>query len=162
MSPALKGAFEQVFSAPYIVKMLLAELGEDPEHDNIVKLDYDGSFVRSEVELREPFVVLAGTAEAEKQMLSFLVEQNGNPRRSRDDAVKLAAKTWAVGMETAEREEKTEESESPAEKIDAEKSFKDHLKTHHVEAAVLERSRPATSKFRLLEEKEVRTALKDL
>jgi len=31
-----------------------------------------------------------------------------------------------------------------------------------VEAAVLERSRPATKKFRLLDEKEIRSALKDL
>jgi len=29
MSPALKTAFEQVFSAPHIVKILLAELGDD-------------------------------------------------------------------------------------------------------------------------------------
>ncbi len=35
-------------------------------------------------------------------MLDYLVDNNGNPRRSLDDALKLAAKTWAVGMETAE------------------------------------------------------------
>ncbi len=55
MSPALKTAFEQVFSAPHIVKILLAELGDKPEQDSIVKLDYDGSFARSEIEIREPF-----------------------------------------------------------------------------------------------------------
>jgi proteasome alpha subunit len=162
MSPALKGAFEQVYSAPYIVKILLAELGDDPEHDSIVKLDYDGSFARSDVEMKEPFDVLAGTAEAEKQMLDYLLEHGGNPRRSLDDALRLAAKTWAVGMETAERQDKVEGEETPPEKIDAEKAFKEHLKTRHVEAAVLERSRPATGKFRLLEEKEIRAALKDL
>ncbi len=67
MSPALKTAFEQVFGAPYIVKMLLAELGDEPEDDSIVKLDYDGSLGRSEIEMKEPFDVLAGTAEAEKR-----------------------------------------------------------------------------------------------
>src|SRR5713101_2656436 len=41
MSPALKQAFEHIFGAPFIVKMLLAELGDDAEHDFIVKLDYD-------------------------------------------------------------------------------------------------------------------------
>src|SRR6059036_1477918 len=49
MSPTLKMAFEQVFSAPYIVKMLMAELSDDPEHDMIVKLDYDGSLAGSEI-----------------------------------------------------------------------------------------------------------------
>src|SRR5271154_6427092 len=112
MSPALKTAFEQVFSAPYIVKMLLVELGDDPETDSICKLDYDGSFVRSEIETKEPFDVLAGTSEANKAMLDYLVEHDGEPRRALDDALKLAAKTWAVGMNAAEQgEDKDGEAE---------------------------------------------------
>ena len=87
MSPALKGAFEQVYGPPFIVKMLMAELGDDPDHDSIVKLDYDGSLGRSEIEMKEPFDVLAGTAEAEQQMLGYLVENNGNRRRSLDEYV---------------------------------------------------------------------------
>ncbi|HUK82059.1 MAG TPA: hypothetical protein VLZ12_05440 [Verrucomicrobiae bacterium] len=162
MSPALKMAFEQVFSAPYIVKMLLAELGDDAEHDLIVKLDYDGSMARSEVEMKEPFDVLAGTADAERQMLDYLVDNNGNARRSLDDALKLAAQTWAVGMETAERRAHTEDEQAQPEKIDTVKVLKDFLKTRHVEAAVLDRTRPATGKFRLVDEKEIRSALKDL
>src|SRR5207247_1352537 len=35
MSPVLKSAFEQVFSAPYIVKMLLAVLCADLDHADI-------------------------------------------------------------------------------------------------------------------------------
>src|ERR1039458_2593868 len=98
MSPALKTAFEQVFGAPLIVRILLAELGDEPDRDSIVKLDYDGSFARSDTESEEPFHVLAGTIEAQQAMLNFLVEHDGNPRRALDDALKLAAKTWAVGM----------------------------------------------------------------
>jgi proteasome alpha subunit len=162
LSPALKVAFEQVYSAPYIVKMLLAELGDDPDHDSIVKLDYDGSMSRSEIEMREPFDVLAGSIEAEKQMLDYLVDNNGSPRRSLDDALKLAAQTWAVGMETADRAGESEGKEAEADEIDTVKVLKEHLKTRHVEAAVLDRNRPATNRFRLLEEKEIRAALKDL
>src|SRR6266446_327378 len=103
MSPALKTAFEQVFSAPFIVKILLAELGDEPEQDSIVKLDYDGSFARSEIEMKEPFDVLAGTSEAQKAMLDYLVEHNGDQHRSLEDALKLAAKTWAVGMDAADQ-----------------------------------------------------------
>lgn len=162
MSPALKGAFEQVYGPPYIVKMLLAELADDPEHDSIVKLDYDGSMARSEMEMEEPSDVIAGTAEAEQQMLQYLSDNGGNPRRSVDAALRLAAQTWAVGMDVAERNPQAESEEIKAEKIDAVKVLKEHLKTRHVEAAVLDRNRPTSSKFRLLEEREVRSALKDL
>jgi len=162
MSPALKTAFEEVFSAPHIVKILLAELGDEPAQDSIVKLDYDGSLARSEIEMKERFDVLAGTAEAQKAMLDYLVEHNGNPKRSLDDALKLAVKTWAVGMDTAEQSEGKSDEEAEKRDIDPEKVLKEYLKTRHVEAAVLERSRPPSKKFRLLDEKEVRAALKDL
>jgi proteasome alpha subunit len=162
MSPALKTAFEQVFSAPYIVKMLLAELGEEPEQDYLVKLDYDGSLGRSQVETKEPFDVLAGTSEAEKTMMNYLVEHNGDSHRSLDDALKLAAKAWAIGMDAAEAGETKEGEEADKREVDPEKILKDNMKTRHVEAAVLSRSGPATSRFRLLDEKEVRAALKEL
>jgi len=162
LSPALKTAFEQVFSAPFIVKMLLVELGDEAEQDSIVKLDYDGSFARSEIEMREPFDVLAGTSEAEKAMLDYLVEHNGNPRRSLEDALKLAAKTWAIGMEAAEQGKGAEDETDKEREVEPEKVLKEYLKTRHIEAAVLERSRPVTGRFRLLDEKEIRSALKDL
>ena len=161
MSPVLKAAFEQVFSAPYIVKMLLAELGDDAEHDSIAKLDYDGSFTRSELEAKETFEVVAGTREAEKAMLDYLIEHDGNSRRPLEDAVKLAAKAWAVGMDSADRGQAEGEDEAKPEEVDVEKILKENLKTRHIEAAVLERSRPAGGKFRLLDEKEIRAALKD-
>jgi proteasome alpha subunit len=162
MSPALKSAFEQIFSAPYIVKILLVELGDEAPQDSLVKLDYDGSFARSEIETKEPFDVLAGTGEAEKAMLDYLVEHDGDPRRALDDALKLAAKTWAVGMNTLEQgEDKDGEAEEKRE-FDPAKVLKEYLKSRHIEAAVLDRNRPASGKFRLLDEKEIRSALKDL
>ncbi len=162
MSPVLKAAFEQVFSAPYIVKMLLAELGDDAEHDYVAKLDYDGSFTRSEMESKEVIEVVAGTHEAERAMLDYLIDHNGNARGSLDDALKLAAKAWAVGMETAERGQVADEDEGKPEEVDVEKVLKETLKTRHIEAAVLDRNRPAASKFRLLDEKEIRAGLKEL
>lgn len=162
MSPALKGAFEQVYSAPYIVKVLLAEIGDDAEHDFIVKLDYDGSFVRSDIEVKEPFHALAGSTATETQMLNYLVEHDGNPRRSLDDALKLALKTWGIGMEITEHGGKEEDSQMQHTEVDVEKALKEFLKTRHVEAAVLDRSRPNASKFRKLDDREVRPALRDL
>ncbi|HUJ08810.1 MAG TPA: 20S proteasome subunit A/B [Verrucomicrobiae bacterium] len=162
MAPALKTAFEQVFSAPYIVRMLLAEIGDEPEHDCILKLDYDGSFARSEIETKEPFDVLAGTSEAEKAMLDHLLERNGNPRRSLDDTLKLAVTAWAIGMDAAGQSQRPEGEPAEKREVDPGKVLKESLKTRHVEAAVLERGAPAVRRFRLLDEKEVRPALKDL
>ncbi len=65
-------------------------------------------------------------------------------------------------MDTAEQDESKEGEEPGKREIEPEKVLKEYLKTRHVEAAVLERSRPPTKKFRLLDEKEIRSALKDL
>src|ERR1043165_4141355 len=44
LSPQLKVNFEQIFSAPFLVALLLAELGSAPEHDLLFRLHFDGSF----------------------------------------------------------------------------------------------------------------------
>jgi proteasome alpha subunit len=166
ISPLLKTAFEQVFAAPHLVRLIMAEIGEQPDQDVIVKMDYDGSFARTDIESREPVEVVAGTEAAEKQMLHYIQQQlagiKGRP--ALDDALKLAAKTWAVGMESVARGELAGEpgAAPPAETIDELKIWKEHLKGRHVEAGVLERNQPGASKFRLLEDKELRTALKEL
>jgi len=164
LSPALKNAFEQVHSAPFIVKMILAELGADAGHDLIVKLDYDGSYGRSETEMREPFDVVAGTREAEHHMLNYLLEHNGNAKRPLDDTLRLAARTWAVGMAILEHNTQVEpgaETKLP-DGFEAAKVLREHLKSRHVEAGILDRTSPRDAKFRLLDDKEIRAALKDL
>src|SRR6476660_3472453 len=44
MSPQLKTNFEQIFSAPFLIEMLLAEISNAPETDLLVRLHYDGGF----------------------------------------------------------------------------------------------------------------------
>ncbi|MGD0813095.1 MAG: 20S proteasome subunit A/B [Verrucomicrobiota bacterium] len=44
LSPQLKTNFEQIFSAPFLVELLLAELGAEPAHDLFFRLHYDGSY----------------------------------------------------------------------------------------------------------------------
>src|SRR5687767_4318958 len=44
LSPQLKINFEQIFSAPFLVEMLLVELGTTPETDFVVRLHFDGAF----------------------------------------------------------------------------------------------------------------------
>src|SRR3954462_6823980 len=44
LSPQLKTNFEQIFSAPFLVELLLVEIGSAPEHDLLFRLHFDGSF----------------------------------------------------------------------------------------------------------------------
>jgi hypothetical protein len=44
LSPQLKINFEQIFSAPFLVELLLAEMGAEPAQDLFFRLHYDGSF----------------------------------------------------------------------------------------------------------------------
>ena len=45
LAPALKNAFEQIFSAPLLFRGILAELGATTTDDVLWRFDYDGSFV---------------------------------------------------------------------------------------------------------------------
>ncbi len=44
LGPQLKTAFEQIFSPPFLARLLLAEVGPHPEADTLVRLAYDGSY----------------------------------------------------------------------------------------------------------------------
>jgi proteasome alpha subunit len=44
LGPALKQQFEQLFSAPFLTELLLAELGRRPAEDVLVNLHFDGGF----------------------------------------------------------------------------------------------------------------------
>ena len=44
LSPQLKTNFEQIFTAPFLVELLLAEIGAEPEKDLLLRLHFDGAF----------------------------------------------------------------------------------------------------------------------
>src|ERR1043166_1604288 len=44
LSPQLKNNFEQIFSAPFLVELLLVEVGASPDQDLLVRLHFDGGF----------------------------------------------------------------------------------------------------------------------
>ncbi|HEX3719571.1 MAG TPA: proteasome subunit alpha [Verrucomicrobiae bacterium] len=44
LGPQLKTNFEQIFSAPFLVEMILAELASEPAHDLLFRLHFDGSY----------------------------------------------------------------------------------------------------------------------
>ncbi len=68
LSVQLKSNFEQLFTAPFLVELLFAELGAEPGRDLFIRLHYDGAF-----ELQAGGVaVCASTPEAEAGARTWL------------------------------------------------------------------------------------------
>ena len=66
LAPALKAAFEQIFSAPLLFRGILAELGETPDHDALWTVDYDGSFSAQTGAALSHGIVLSGPRQVTK------------------------------------------------------------------------------------------------
>jgi proteasome alpha subunit len=80
LSPQLKNNFEQIFSAPFLIELILAEVGVKPENDLLLRLHFDGGF---QLQTRG-FVVAANTAETERAVLDWVsLQANGVTDRAR-------------------------------------------------------------------------------
>src|SRR4029078_13099890 len=67
LSPVLKSAFEQVYGPPYLARMLFAEIGERPEEDLFVRVEYDGEIATNGAtyaQARQDLAALRGTPAA--------------------------------------------------------------------------------------------------
>jgi hypothetical protein len=71
LSPQLKTNFEQIFSAPFLIEMLLVELGSSPDSDIVVRLHFDGAFQISTTQA----TVAAAEPEREKAAQDWLNEK---------------------------------------------------------------------------------------
>lgn len=139
-SPALKQAFEQIYGAPYLARVLFAESGETPETDLFIRLDYDGTIKASNMGIglrREWFGIIAGTKRAAQQVETYL--QGLSPAQSFDEAAEFAIRAWGVGLFSADEEHQ----ELPD--ADTLRAFLgEQLPNYTPEAAVLERKARVT------------------
>ena len=71
LSPQLKNNFEQIFGAPFLVELLLAEVGGAMEQDLLVRLHFDGGFQLAS----KGVAVAAGKAEPEAAVLDWLTKE---------------------------------------------------------------------------------------
>ena len=89
ISGQLKTNFEQLFTAPFLIELLLAELGASPENDLYFRLHFDGSF-------QSHFggvVVCASHLDSEVAAQTWL-SQNVKPEMNRKDATDLLLQAW--------------------------------------------------------------------
>lgn len=92
LAPAVKQAFEEIYKAPFIVKILLAELGLKPERDIFLTINYDGTFEES-----RRWAGLGATPVVQAQMGRYLDSHPGWEQAPLPQALETALCAWAVG-----------------------------------------------------------------
>ena len=153
LSPVLKAAFEQIYGAPYLARMLFAEVGDKSENDLFLRVEYDGAIGTNGAALataRQDFGALSGTHQSSDLMESYLKEEH-DAGSTLAKALKTAVDAWTIGsMALAEGGPR----ELPAkETVAAER--KKHLDGTVLEAAILERNSKIAIRYRPLTEEEL-------
>jgi proteasome alpha subunit len=167
LAPTIKQAFEEIYKAPFIVKILLADLCLRPSRngqpqDVFLTIDYDGSFDEA-----TGYAVLAATPAIRTEMSAYLKGSPGLASAPLARAFEIALKTWTIGSlaqsSDGSDQEKDDESiklrtdASPAPIDDAKlvAHLHDAVKERTIECALLERDTPGSSKYRALTASEV-------
>jgi proteasome alpha subunit len=159
LSPVLKTAFEQVYGAPYLARMLFAEIGPKQETDLFLRLEYDGAIATNNAnfeQTRQDFGAISGSRHSTELMEKFLQAEH-SAGATFERAMKVALDAWTVGhLALGDAGVK----ELPArDKILAER--KERLRTAGVEAVILERDDKIAIRYRALTEAEIRSGLGD-
>jgi proteasome alpha subunit len=159
LSPILKTAFEQVYGAPYLARLLFAEIGAKQENDLFLRLEYDGAIATNSAtfaQTRQDFGVVSGTRQSTELMEKYLAAEY-SAGATFERAIRLGLDAWMVGHLTLGD---AGVKELPArEKIVAER--KERLRAAGIEAALLERANKTAIRYRALTEPEIRSALGD-
>lgn len=157
LSPALKAAFEQIYGAPYLARLLFAELGRGSTPNLFLRLDYDGSIHTNGGSFGksfEQFGAIAGTAAGTAQMERFLQKCDLTSLKFAE-ALGLAADTWAVGFLGLNGE--------PGDDLPSAEAIQSHRREQiaagSIECAVLERSSTLPMTWRSIAEAEARGIL---
>ncbi len=134
-SPALKQAFEQIYGAPYLARILFAEMGSSPAEDLFVRLDYDGAMHSNAMvsgKSRESFGLIAGTKRSMEAAEEYLRTVTA---KSLADAVETAMRAWAMARYAADEDHQEKPDEATLRSF-----WQEQLETYTIEAALLERS----------------------
>ncbi len=89
LSPQLKTNFEQIFSAPFLVELLLAEVGGGPGQDLIARLHFDGAF-----QLHTKGVVVAASQPEPEAAARTWLNQTLGDTLNRNEMVEVLLQGW--------------------------------------------------------------------
>ncbi len=157
LSPMLKAAFEQIYGAPFLARMLFAEIGDQPANDLIMRIEYDGAIATNgsfNSDARQDFGVLSGSNESADLMESFLRTEHDSAA-SLKTTLRTAINAWTIGnMALGESGARTLPEQSA---LDAEREKQ--ATVGEIEAALLERNARTAIRYRALTRDEIAAAL---
>ncbi len=147
LSPVMKNAFEQIYGAPFLARLLFAEIGATADEDLFLRVEYDGAISPAKSGHKRA-AVLAPTAKSAEQMEQFL-EREHRGDEGLADALGLAFDTWTVGQKILE-----EGNALPRrEEVNAQR--RERLGDGAIAAVVLERAARTAQQYRAVSEAEL-------
>jgi len=143
LSPVMKNAFEQIYGAPFLARLLFVEIGTSQVDDLFLEVEYDGAInLRSSEGGNRPFAVLAATKKSAEQMTEFL-SKRFQSAKDLLATLDLALDAWTVGQL------KTDEAMPGDDEIRRQRS--ERLGSGTFSAAVLERNTNRAVRYRAVE-----------
>lgn len=139
ISNQLKTNFEQLFTAPFLIELLLAELGSTPDHDLFFRLHFDGSFQLH----TGGIVVCASQPEPESAAQQWLSSAAQN-QADRAVVADLFLQAWWILQQN-----KSFTEGMPDEK-ERQSGWRAEVKDKTVEIGWLERNSPRAVRYRTL------------
>jgi proteasome alpha subunit len=94
LSPQLKNGFEQIYSAPFMIELLLVEISGKADQDLLLRLHFDGSFQFHSKRV----VVAAGKTESELAAQNWLIP-SVSEATDRNQVADLFLQAWWCLME---------------------------------------------------------------
>lgn len=149
VGPLMKTAFDEIFRSPFIARVLVAELDPADDCETFYTIDADGTFAGA-----GEVAVIAGSSEVADSILAALP---GADELAPLEATLVAAlRAWGIGRLQTEAGD-----DAPAEPtaVEISTAINAALEKVHLEAAVLDRTAPTKTKFRLLDEKTLAAAV---
>ncbi len=155
LGPLVKAAFDEIFRSPYISRVMVTELDPSNPLETFYTVAADGAFTSS-----ANAAVVSDTADNAEVILQRL--RGGDDRDgSLAAALVRALDAWAEGRAHAGREqvEEVEEAGEPVTEQERGAAVRTALDAGRIEVAVLDRTLPTKTKFRLLTEADLEGAL---
>ncbi len=137
LSPQLKNNFEQIFSAPFLLELLLGEVGCAPDQDLLIRLHFDGGFQL----VTKGALVAAGNPETETLTQTWLNETLAGKSSLKEVTDTFLQAWWAV------QENKTLAETTVAER---QNGWRSAVENRVVEIGWLARTSPRLARFQML------------
>lgn len=158
LSPVMKNAFEQIYGAPFLARLVFGEVGPTPEEDLFFRVEYDGAIATNGsgvVPGPDKFAALSATSGANELMEKFLRDAH-KIDIDLGQALRVALDAWSVGhLGAASSDGEKQVPDAGA----ISKHRDEQLATAGIEAAVLERNMRSVIRYRALSDEEARGLL---